>query len=58
MLQLALALLGIVVVVVAIVLGLVTGEVDRSLNDAGFKDEIEKHKKERERQKAWKDKWK
>ncbi len=58
MLQLALALLGIVVVVVAIVLGLVTGEVDRSLNDAGFKDEIEKRKKERERQKAWKDKWK
>jgi hypothetical protein len=56
--QFILGLVGIVIVIVAIISGLVVGEVDKALDDAGFKEEIEKRKKELERQKAWKDRLK
>jgi hypothetical protein len=40
------------------VAGFVDGEIKRTMNSEEFKAEVEKRRKEKERQKAWRDKWK
>jgi hypothetical protein len=49
-----LAIVGVVIVVVLGVFGLISGEVDRALDDP--EEDIERRKKEEARKKAWKDK--
>jgi hypothetical protein len=53
-----LALVGILVVVLALGLGLFSGELARMKKDPEFQKQLEEEKKENERKKVWKDKLK
>jgi hypothetical protein len=53
-----LALLGVIVALLMGGFGLVAGEFKRLEKDPEWQAEVERRKKELERQKAWKDKWK
>lgn len=52
------AFIGIVVAVAAIGLGLIVGESERIAKDPEVQANIERQRREHERQQAWKDKWK
>jgi len=52
------AFVGVIVAVLALGLGLFSGELSRIEKDPEFRKRLEQERKERERQRAWKDKLK
>jgi hypothetical protein len=53
---LALAVLGVILVVVGCVAGILAGESDAMLDDPDVRAEVERRKLEAERQRAWREK--
>ena len=58
MIAAVLGILGVVFAIFALVSGLFSGEFERMKDDPNYRKWVEEEKKERERQKAWKDKLK